>query len=85
MGWALKVATKSSRFSTAQKKYFSQQFFIGEERGKKADPKEVALDMRQARDENGVGIFVGNIFFRHNKLLGSFLVLRQKCENLHPA
>ena len=85
MGWALKVAKKSSRFTTAQKKYFNQQFFIGEERGKKADPKEVALDMRQARDENGVRIFVGKYLLSSQQIAGFFSCLATKVRKSSPS
>ena len=85
MGWVLKVAKKSSKFTTAQKKYFSQQFFIGEERGKKADPKEVALDMRHARDENGARIFVGKDLLSSQQIAGFFSCLATKVRNSSPS
>ena len=85
MGWALKVARKSNRFTTAQKKYLSQQFFIGKERGKKADPKEVALDMRQARDENGARIFVGKDLLSSQQIAGVFSRLATKVRKSSPS
>ena len=57
MGWALKTARKKTMFSEKQKNYFTEQFVIGEESGKKADPKQVSQDMRKVRSESGVRLF----------------------------
>ena len=57
MGWALKTAKKKTMFSQEQKKYLTEQFVIGEESGKKADPKQVSQDMQKVRSELGVRKF----------------------------
>ena len=44
MAWALKAAKKKTMFSEEQKKYLTEQFAIGEQSGKKADPKQVSQD-----------------------------------------
>ena len=57
----------------------------GEERGKKADPKEVALDMRQARDENGARIFVGKDLLSSQQIAGFFSCLATKKRKSSPS
>ena len=50
-----KTTKKRTQFTEEQKKFLTEQFFIGEERGKKADPKEVSNEMRKVRNESGSG------------------------------
>ena len=45
MGWSLKKPKKKTLFTAEQKQYLTEQFIIGEERGKKADPKDVSQEM----------------------------------------
>ena len=53
MGWALKKITKKTRFTEKQNEFLKQQFEIGEQCGRKADPNDVSKLMRSARDEFG--------------------------------
>lgn len=54
MGWALsKSRTGSKRFSTHVRDYMVAIFDCGEKNGNKADPASVALEMRNAKMEDG--------------------------------
>ena len=52
-GWALKGSKKTARFTEDQRKYLGDKFRIGQETGHKADPEQVAREMRYARNERG--------------------------------
>ena len=52
-GWALRATKRSSRFNENQKSYLDERFDLGAKSGHKADPAEVARDLRHARNENG--------------------------------
>ena len=52
-GWALKRSKKKARFTEDQRKYLGDKFRIGQETGRKADPEQVAREMRYARNERG--------------------------------
>ena len=81
MGWALKTAKKKTMFSQEQKKYLTEQFVIGEESGKKADPKQVSQDMRKVRSESGVRLFLGKDVLSSQQVSGFLLSLgRQNSE-----
>ena len=51
-GWALK-GSKTARFMEDQRKYLGDKFRIGQETGHKADPEQVAREMRYACNERG--------------------------------
>ena len=58
MGWALqKPRGGGTRFTENVKVYLSKRFEIGETTGRKADPAQVAADMRKARDADGTRRF----------------------------
>ena len=50
MGWALQKRAPSRKFPEAVKKYLTARFDLGEATGRKADPTQVSVDMRIARD-----------------------------------
>lgn len=52
-GWALKASKKFSRFNNNQKQYLDDKFILVQETGCKADPENVAQDMRHARNKKG--------------------------------
>ena len=52
-GWALKGSKKTARSTEDQRKYLGDKFRIGQETGHKADPEQVAREMRYARNERG--------------------------------
>jgi len=51
-GWVLRSTKKAARFSAKQKAYLDKKFKIGEQTGFKADPEQVAQDMRHAKHED---------------------------------
>jgi hypothetical protein len=58
MGWALnQPKTGSVRFPEKVKKYLVAKFDSGERTGHKADPTQVSLDIRAAKDESGERLF----------------------------
>ena len=52
-GWAIKGSNKTARFTADQRKYLEDKFRIGQETGHKADPEQVAQEMRYACKERG--------------------------------
>lgn len=52
-GWALKTSKSGKRFDVNQKGYLDEKFALGQETGLKADPEQVARDMRHAKTDNG--------------------------------
>ena len=83
MGWALKTARKKTMFSEEQKKYLTEQFVIGEESGKKANPKRVSQDMRKVRSESGVRLFLGKDVLSSQQVSG-FSRLAAKIQKASP-
>ena len=78
MGWALKTARKKTMFSEEQKKYLTGQFVIGEERGEKANPKQVSQDMQKVRSESGVRLFLGKDVLSSQEVSGFLSRLRNR-------
>ena len=58
-GWALKVPKRETRFPDKVKNYLQEKFGIGNATGHKADPVQVSIDMRCARDELARRLFAG--------------------------
>lgn len=56
-GWALSKPKKNVRFSQKVKDYLTARFDIGERTGRKADPTQVVLDIRSAKDESNQRLF----------------------------
>ena len=52
-GWDLKVPKRTTRFLDKVRNYLQEKFNIGNVTGHKADPVQVSIDMRCARDEQG--------------------------------
>ena len=57
MGWALNAPASKSRFPDSVRIYLKAKFDLGERTGEKADSLQAALDMRNARNENGDRLF----------------------------
>ena len=57
MGWALQKRVSTGKFPEGVKNYLTAIFDLGEATGRKADPMQVSVDMRMARDESGERIF----------------------------
>ena len=52
-GWALRQTKKNARFNENQRSYLDEKFDIGLKSGIKADPAQVARDLRHARNHSG--------------------------------
>ena len=78
MGWALKKFTKKARFTQKQNEFLKQQFEIGEQSGRKADPSEVSKLMRFARDELGARRFQPEEVLTGQQITGFFSRLAAK-------
>ena len=56
-GWALSKPRSNVRFSQKVKEYLTARFTLGERTGRKADPAQVAVDMRNAKNESNERLF----------------------------
>jgi len=61
-GWALRSSKKAARFSARQIAYLDEKFKLGEQTEFKADPVQVAQDLRHAKHEHGSGRFTRDEF-----------------------
>ena len=59
-GWALKVSKRATRFPDNVRNYLQEKFDLGNATGHKADPVQVSIDMRCARDELGRRLFAAS-------------------------
>ena len=78
MGWALKTIAKKTRFTQKQNEFLKQQFEIGEQSGRKADPNEVSKMMRSSRDELGARRFLPEEVLTGQQITGFFSRLAAK-------
>ena len=73
MGWALqKPKGGGSRFSENVKAYLSKRFDVGEKTGRKADPAQVAADMRKNRNSDGKRTFLRSEWLTKAQVQGFF-------------
>ena len=73
MGWALsRPKTGSVRFPENVRRYLTAKFDIGERTGHKADPTQVSLDLRAAKDENGERLFKKEEWLNKLQIKGFF-------------
>jgi Arf-GAP/Rho-GAP domain/ANK repeat/PH domain-containing protein 3 len=72
MGWALHAPASKSRFPDCVKLYLKAKFDLGERTGEKADSQQVALDMRNARNEDGDRLFQRDQWLTKNQVKGFF-------------
>ena len=82
-GWALKPTMKQTQFTEEQKKFLTEKFVIGEERGKKADPKELSNEMRKVRNESGSRLFLGSDVLSPQQVAGFSLVWLLRSGRVH--
>jgi len=71
-GWALKGSKKTARFTEEQRKYLGYKFRIGQETDHKADPEQVAREMRYARNERREHRFKVDEFLTAGQILSIF-------------
>lgn len=73
MGWALqKPRGAGTRFTENVKVYLTMRFDDGEKTGRKADPTQVAADMRTARDIEGTRKFNRSEWLTKTQVQGFF-------------
>ncbi|KAL9958399.1 hypothetical protein ACROYT_G035406 [Oculina patagonica] len=73
VGWALgKPRTGGVRFPEKVKMYLTAKFELGEKTGRKADPDQVALSMRNARNEKNERMFKREEWLTKTQITGFF-------------
>ena len=73
MGWALqKTRGSGTRFTEKVKEYLSSRFQTGERTGRKADPAQVAAEMRKAREADGARKFIRSEWLTKNQVQSYF-------------
>ena len=79
MGWALqKPRGRHGRFPPEVTQYLTTKFDLGEVTGQKADPGQVATDMRKACDESGQRVFSRKNWLNSNQVKRFFSRLTAK-------
>ena len=72
-GWALhKPKGGAVRFSEKVRQYLISKFDIGEQSGRKEDPRQVSQDMRKAKGENGERLFSWEEWLTKAQIQGFF-------------
>ena len=73
MGWALQQAREAAkRFPEETCRYLTTKFDFGEVTGNKADPQQVSLDMRCAKDVNVTRLFQREQWLSKSQITGFF-------------
>ena len=73
LGWVLQSPRRGApRFSAKVKEYLTAKFDIGEKTKDKADPTQVALDMRSAKDDNNSRLFRTEEWLTKTQVKGFF-------------
>jgi hypothetical protein len=71
-GWALRKTKTSARFNDNQRRYLDERFKLGQITGHKADPSQVARDLRHAKNENGERRFTVSEFLSAKQIQSYF-------------
>lgn len=71
-GWALKSTKSGVRFNDNQKSYLDDKFKIGQDTGNKADPTQVAHDMRHTKNAEGKRRFTVTEFLTPQQIQSYF-------------
>lgn len=71
-GWALSKPRSNVRFSQKVKEYLTARFALGEKTGRKADPTQVAADMRNAKNESNERLFTRTEWMTKNQVQSFF-------------
>ena len=70
--WALSKPRSSVRFSPKDKEYLTARCTIRERTGRKADPGQVAADMRNAKNESNERLFTRSEWLSKNRVQSFF-------------
>ena len=71
-GRAIRQTKKAARFNENQRSYLEEKFLIGQSTGIKADPSQVARDLRNARTESGKRRFSIDEFLTPQQIKSDF-------------
>ncbi len=71
-GWALKTSKSSSWFPPKVEQYLQEKFHIGEVTNLKANPLQVSVDMKCARDNSGKQLFSASECLQPQQIKGFF-------------
>ena len=71
-GWALSKPRSNVGFSQKVREYLTARFILGERTGRKADPAQVATDMRSAKDECSERLFPRTEWLTKNQVQSFF-------------
>jgi len=71
-GWALRFTKKATQFNAKEKGHLDEKFKIREQSGNKADPAQVAKDMRHAKHEDGNRSFTLDEFLTPQQIKSYF-------------
>ena len=71
-GWALKTTKKRGRFNNNQRQYLDDKFRIGRQTGNRADPEQVFIDMRLAKNDDGRRRFTVDEFLSAQQIKSYF-------------
>lgn len=77
-GWALSKPRSNVRFSQKVKEYLTARFTLGERTGRKADPSQVAVDMRNAKNEDNERMFTRTEWLTKSQIQSFFSRLAAK-------
>ena len=80
MGWTLQKMRPKAHITTSTKQYLTAKFDIGERTGEKAEPNQVALDMRTARNENDERQFQREEWLTSTQIKGFFFFTPLCCK-----
>ena len=73
MGWVVQQAREAAkRFPEETRRYLTTKYDFGEVTGNKADPQQVLLDMRCAKDVNGTWLFQREQWLSKSQIKGFF-------------
>ena len=85
MGWALKQSVASVRFNEKVREYLIAKFDAGEKSGRKANPGDVEMEMRNSREENNCRRFTCEEWLMSTQIKSFFSCLaaaRRKAWNM---
>ena len=81
-GWAIRQTKKATRFNENQRSYLDEKFLIGQSTGIKADPWQVARDLRNARTESGKRRFSIDEFLTPQQIKSYFSIKTAKTKQV---
>lgn len=81
-GWALRTSKKGGRFNCNQRQYLDEKFQLGQQTGHKADPEQVSVDMRRAKNLDGTRKFTVDEYLSAQQIKAYFSRTNAKLRNI---